>query len=80
MEDKRVTRFAAGHVPASSTGPTARHAIRGLALHCSLPAPPAVARCAPAPPDPVPPIPREPRRWSERSPTSQGCCGGFRSL
>ena len=40
MEDKRVTRFAAGHVPASSTGPTARHAIRGLALHCSLPAPP----------------------------------------
>lgn len=46
MEDKRVTRSGAGHIPAS-TGSTSRHAIRGLALHCSPRSPLAVATWRP---------------------------------
>lgn len=67
-EDERVIRPRAGHTPSSWPGAPSRHA--GLAL---------AHRCSPAPYWQWPGPQCHPSRRSEKSPTSQGCWGGFRS-
>lgn len=67
-EDERVIRPRAGHTPSSWPGAPSHHA--GLAL---------TLRCSPAPYWQWPGPQCHPSRRSEKSPTSQGCWGGFRS-